>query len=398
MRILTILMLVLVLCACTAIPNMKPTAESPEQAPLTVTESDTDPYALFFEQILAGDKIALFKEYFNDIQADNASNYLISAALVELTGDREPEILLTMTNDTVRATAQSFTQIYRLKEAAFVKFGDKLSGMPAFFKTGRLLLTRADAWQNQGSHQYQLVDIAQEVRVIESGDYRYYYATADLTERVKFEDLVTLSKTSVIGSTDENIHVIRLEDTLINLIMFNDKEYSFEKAKAMVQRLADMKRVNLQPLTDAYFEALPDYKRDQSNAQVVPEDPARDLADQYVRATDAKLTDQSLKRIQVGENTYVIESTQLTMSTDLFKVIAGSVNGKDVFIRNNLPVYYRSNKRGYYADDRNLSQAFAEIKKQLETDITRYYLSEFFLTDVYSGTLPWPLYQSEYFK
>lgn len=400
MRSMILIALCLMLASCSALPNIETNAPgTPEQVTSEVTqEAATDPYASFLQETMNADKVALFLEYFSDINTDNASYFFLSAAIAELNGDETPEILLTFTNDIAHATAQSYTQIFTLKQKGFEKFGGKLSGAPSFYKAGRLLLTRVDGVQSQGFNQYGLVDITDQVRVIESGEYTYYYATAAKDERAEFDYLAGLAKAQVIGSTDENIRVIWREDRLINLLMFNDRQYSADKALAMQNRLLDMKRVNAQPLNENFVMALPDYQRYEKPDALIDPELAKDLTDQLVRSIDAKLTDPNFTRIQAGGNEYVVESTQITMSTDLFQIIHGTIDGKQVYFRNNLPVYYRSNKLGYYANDENLSEVFAQIRQQFEKDVTRYYLSEFFLTDAYSGTLPWPLYQSEYFK
>lgn len=398
MRILILFMLMLSLFGCTALPNIHQTA-APEQSTITeAPQEPEDPYALFLGEVLKADKVTLLKEYFSDIHAGNASYFFISAALAELNGDQTPEILLTFSNETIEENAQSLTQVYRLQDGAFVKFGDKLTGSPSFYQAGRMLMTQVEAMHSQGTHQYQLVEITEEVRVIESGEYRYYFARAAQEERPVFDQLVNLAKSAVIGSSDEQVRVIYLENRLENLLMFNDKQYSYDKAKAMVQRLLEMKRVHLQPLTDEFLQALEDYKREPFIEQVMLEEQTRDLTDQYVRAVDAKLADPNFTRIQVGESEYVVESTSLAKSLDLFTLIYGRVEGKEVYFRNDLPVYYRSNKLGYYADDKNLSEVFAQIKRQFDRDAAQYYLSDFFLTDAYSGTLSWPLYQTEYFQ
>jgi len=384
LRYLLLLVLCLLLVGCQALP----TPEQPETDQVETTESDSEtaPYRGFFQQLIDQPMSQLMTPFFIDYK-DLPGAFVVSAALVDLTGDEIPEVLVAYSSDVPGADALTYTQIYRLQAEQIVPWGQKIPLTIEFFGLNQLVGTSQKSVGKQTDRIYQQYQVQPEVARVAEETIRVITETKRPTSLEGFDQSVSLAKTMASGSTEGDLLVMDQAEREPPFIIFHTKTYDHDRLSRLAERF-DMHFVDWRRLDSRFLADLDQLYANVTWAADRHQESSHNEIDLMVAAIEREMQGGSVRSFSRGENTFYYVPELEMRGMRQFRLIKAIIDDTEVYLDQQLPFFLRDDIGEYYPDDASARDKFLSLRQKLRSEVSRQLFRRFLLLDSYDRAVP----------
>lgn len=386
MKYIFLVLLCLGLVGCSGSVTPEITSE-----PLTTNETAKQvsapitPYLNFFQELIDRPLSEVMSPHFYDYK-ELPDAFVLSTALVDVTGDDRPEVLVAYSSDVPGAEAQTYTQLYRLEDGALASWGAKLPVTVNFYGLNQLIGTTERVSGKQIDRAYHQYQVSPEVTKVGEGSLRVIAQNQKPSEVGDYDQLITLAKTMATGTADSDLLVMDQPDKRPPFLLFNDLTYDQARFNNLADKF-DLRYVNWQRLNSEFVANL-DKHYQNAITPGLPEPLAKEEIDLVIAAIDRDMNSGAVRSFLIGDQTYYYLPQLDIRGMQHFRLIKAVVDGNEVYYDYHVPVYIKQGDKGHYLGDTVKQSTFLSLQQRLRSDVSRFLFRRFLLLDSYDLSIP----------
>lgn len=344
------------------------------------------PYREFFQGLIDQPMSQLMEPHFIDYK-ELPGAFAVSAALVDLTGDDTPEVLIAYTSDIPGADAQTYTQMYQLKGDKIVPWGQKLPITIEFYGLNQLIGTKEKHLGKQMDRTYQQYQVVPELVRVAEGSLSVIIDQLKPSDASAFEPLVSLAKTMATGSSDDDLLIMDRADQSPPFIIYNSRTFDQSRLSSLAERF-DLRFISWRSLNSEFLAQLGKYFPNPDQVVSRQETMVHNEVDLMSAAIEREMQSGNVKSFTQGDNTYFYISELEMRGMRQFRLIKAIIDDTEVYLDQQIPFFMRDDERDYYLDDKLAQSKFLSLHQKLRTDVSRYLFRQFLLLDHYDWAVP----------
>lgn len=386
MKTVLILLLCLSLVSCQALEVV--TGETQTNTPTDSPES-TSIYQSFFQELSNKPLGDLFTPIFIDYK-DLPGAFTLSVALVELTGDEWPEVLVAYTSDVPGAPAKTVTQVYQVQGTSLKPWGVKLPMTLQFFGLNQLFGTSEQVVGKQITRTYSGYQVIPELKQVSEASFRVVESDMMPSSKEGLDQLATVAQTMVVGTKIEDLLIGVQETTLPSVRIFNQTAYDQAKLSAVASTF-DLRFINWKALDQDFLDNLSRYQENAGRAVI--SSMAQGEIDRLAARIDSDMQGGQVQVFSSGENRYFYLNELSVRGMKHFRLIKAQMGEDLIYFHANQPIKLIQGKTAHYPSEGSEQAKFLSIQQKMRSDISRHLLRQFLLLDAYDLAIPYVDYE-----
>lgn len=380
LRFISLLLLCLLLAGCQVLPGFNQAA--------TPTEANEDPlsvYRSFLQGIYDQPMAEIMAPHFVDYK-DLPNAFIVSAALVDIAGDKVPEVLMAYSSDVPGNQALTYTQIYQYDGKKIVPLGTKIPLTIQYFGLNKLIGTAETVSGKQWDRIYQEYQMSPDVTKVAEETISLIAQNQLPNDQESFYHAVSLAKTMAAGTTSNELMIMDQPEQNPGFILFNTKTYDSNRLSKLIATF-DLRVVNWQRLSQSFIDTLDKYYLSAGIA-TLPEAPTKFDVDALVLAIDREMNSGVVRELRVGSNIYYYVPELSIRGMQHVRIIKAKIDGLDVYLNHRQPIMIKQEDNTYYLGDEAKQSTFLSLLQRLRSDISRESFRRFLWLDAYDKAIP----------